>query len=209
MHFRPAISQDAPQLAELIHIADQAHYPTSGYAFSIGGTRTHQIDELTKLIHTHAPSQFHYSHFDVAVTRDGVLAASVAAFDRTDANSHLRGALKEIGWTNDHIDTLGEQLAPFDGSYPEDEPGSWTIEHVATLASFRGQGLIHHLLAQAIERGRTKGFTLAVVDVFDGNRKAQAVYEAAGFRPITAFGHVPLRQIFNRDPLIRCQRSIG
>jgi hypothetical protein len=41
--YRPAEAPDSTALAEIIYIADQAHYPTSGFDLSIAGSRDHQV----------------------------------------------------------------------------------------------------------------------------------------------------------------------
>ena len=81
------MADDAPALAELIYTADLSHYATSGFSVSLGGTREYKLDQLAKLTRTEARSQFHYSHFDVAVGDDGALAASVAGFDRSQTGA--------------------------------------------------------------------------------------------------------------------------
>src|SRR5437660_660862 len=137
MILRAAIAEDADSLAELMYMADQAHYRTSGYAVSLGGTREHQLKQLAGLARAEARSQFHWSHFDVAVTESGMLAASVAGFDRAEAGEQAGSALKQIGWDSAALQGLAERLGPLGGCFPEDVPGSWTIEHVATLPEFR------------------------------------------------------------------------
>ena len=208
MRFRPATREDSRQLAEFIYLADLAHYDSSGYEFSIGGTRRHLLEELAKLAAAPGASQFHYSHFDVAEVPDGTLAAAVASFDKVTAGEHAIAALEQVGWTPAQIQALATRLAPLSGIFPEEVPLTWTIEHVATLPPFRGQGLIRTLLERALERGAQLGFRQAAVDVFKGNDRALGIYQAAGFRPVTTFGDEPLRALFNRDPLMRLVRPL-
>ena len=207
--FRPAVADDAASLAELMYLADQAHYSTSGYAVSIGGSREHQLAELAKLAQAGARSQFHYSHFDVAVSDDGAIAASVAGFDRQQTAAQTGNALEEIGWDASVLEALAGRIGPLGDTFLEEEPGAWTIEHVATLPQYRGQGLARRLLERVLARGAAQGFARACVDVFSGNHKAHALYEAAGFRQVATFGHESLRRILGRDPLIRMMRPLG
>jgi len=205
MEFRAARVGDAPALAELIHMADLAHYQSSGFAVSIGGTRGHQLGELAKLARAQARSQFHYSHFDVAVDQ-GMIVASVAGFDRMLTDEQMNPALVEIGWSSKAIEGLIERIGPIAECSPVDAPGAWTIDHVATLPQYRGQGLAGRLLGRALERGAAQGYERAVVDVFAGNSKARAIYVRAGFQPACTYGHELLRRILNRDPLERLVR---
>ena len=208
MRFRRATREDSRQLAEFIYLADLAHYDSSGYEFSIGGTRPHLLEELAKLAAAPAASQFHYSHFDVAEASDGELAAAVAAFDKTTAGEHALTALEQSGWSASRMQALATRLAPLSGIFPEEVRLTWTIEHVATLPEFRGQGLIRTLLERALARGAELGFRQAAVDVFKGNDRALGIYQSAGFRPVTTFGDKPLRALFNRDPLMRLVRPL-
>jgi ribosomal protein S18 acetylase RimI-like enzyme len=204
MIFREAVASDAEALAELIYLADQSQYATSGYATTIGGTRQRQIAVLAKLAKAEAKSQFHYSHFDVAEEEsEGKVAACVAGFDRSLADAQINPALIEIGWTAEEIEALIERVGELANCLPQDPPGTWTIEHVATLPRFRGRGLATHLLKRALSRGAQRGYERAVVDVFAGNTAARAVYERAGFEFQRQFGHQPLREILDRDPLER------
>ncbi len=208
MLFRAATPEDAPVLGEFLYLADLSHYSTSGFEISLGGDREYQICTLAKLARTEARSQFHYSHFEVATTCDGTAVASVAGFDRSQTDAQGAAALEQIGWNNDAIEALVERIGPVGVAFPPEEPGTWTIEHVATLPAFRRQGLSRRLLERVVARGRQKGYRTATVDVFEGNDQARAFYETSGFRPILAFGHEPLRRILNRDPLIRLMRRL-
>lgn len=206
MMLRPAAPEDSRALAELIYLADKAHYFTSGYEFSLGAN---PLSTLAKLTSAPARSQFHYSHFDVAVERSGAhAAAAVAGFDRASASEQAGDALLQIGWTPEQIQALVERVTPLAEDFPEEPPNTWTIEHVATFPQYRGQGLIKRLLAKSLHRAARQGFATASVDVFEGNHRALSIYEAAGFRPVATFGHEPLRRILNRDPLIRLTRLI-
>jgi ribosomal protein S18 acetylase RimI-like enzyme len=195
-------------LAELIHLADLAHYSTSGYEVSIGGSREHQVGEIAKLVRAEARSQFHFSHFDVAVMEDGTIASAVAGFDRSETDLQMVPALQQIGWDKQAIEELAKRIGPLGASVPEEIPGTWTIEHVATLPGFRGQGLARRLLDRVLERGAGRGYLNASVDVFLGNSKARAIYEAAGFRKTGEFGHGPMREILGRDGVERMMKLL-
>jgi GNAT superfamily N-acetyltransferase len=203
MLLRTAIAGDASGLAELIYLADQAHYATSGFALSIGGTREHQLNEITKLVRASAKSPFHFSHFDIAEALDGTVAASVAGFDRSKTERQIEIALLEIGWTPEEIGGLVKRITPLAECFPPEPPRTWTIDHVATLPRYRGQGLARRLLDRALARGISHGCERAAVDVFTGNSIARTLYLNAGFEPAGIFGHEPLRRLLNRDPLER------
>src|SRR5262249_4512162 len=160
------------------------------------------------LIRADAPSQFHSSHFEVTVA-NGEAVTSVAGFDRVEADLHIHEALVECRWNEEQIAGLGERVAAIGAAYPEELEKCWTIEHVACLPAWRGQGLVTALLERVLKRGAELGYRRAVVDVFDGNDRARRVYERAGFRVTGAFGGEVLRRVLNRDQLIRLERSLG
>ena len=209
MLLRTAVADDADGLADLIYLADLAHYTTSGYALSIGGTKEHQLAEIAKLVSADARSPFHFTHFDVAEVPDGSIAASVAGFDRTETDPQMIPALEEIGWDAHTIEQLTERIGPVAACVPEQHERAWTIEHVATLPLYRGQGLAPRLLARALARGAERGYGQATVDVFIGNSKARAIYEAAGFTKTCEFGHGPMREILGRDAVERMMRPLA
>jgi ribosomal protein S18 acetylase RimI-like enzyme len=199
---------DAPALAELIEIAGQAHYPESGYALSLGGSRESRLRELAQLAVMHAPSWFHYSHFDVAEV-DGRIVAGAAGFDKIPADEALPAALREIGWTDERIAALDEWLADLYAAFPPEQSGYWTVEHVAVLPGWRGRGLSRRVLECVLRRGRELGFPQAKLDVFRDNTAAIALYERLGFTVSAVFAEEPLRCLLGRDALLRMTRSLG
>src|SRR5258708_24233474 len=94
---RPAAPTDAPVLGELIYLAAESNYPPSGYDLSLGGTREHQVAQLTRLAAANARSWFHYSHFTVA-EQAGRVVAAIAAFNRTHTEPHTAPPLTQIRW---------------------------------------------------------------------------------------------------------------
>jgi ribosomal protein S18 acetylase RimI-like enzyme len=76
---------------------------------------------------------------------------------------------------------LGPLLAPYQRCFPEMPPGSWIVENVGARADMRRQGLVHGLLEQALETGRSRGHRRAQISCLIGNLPAQRAYEKAGF----------------------------
>src|SRR4051794_17007956 len=109
---RAASPNDATALAELIYIADQAHYSNSAFDLTLGGTRASQLQAIAKLTTTEARSLFHYSHFEVAEI-NGQVVASVAGFDKLIADPLIAPALEQIGWTPEAVQSLDQELAAF------------------------------------------------------------------------------------------------
>jgi ribosomal protein S18 acetylase RimI-like enzyme len=206
---RAARPDDAAALAVLMEMADRAHYPASGYAVSLGGTREFQLGALARLACATSRSGFHYSHFEVAEDEAGNVVASVAGFERPEADQLVIAALAETGWTEEASAGLFERISGLGGCFPPDQPGTWTIEHVAVLPEFRGRGLAGALLARVLERGSALHFRHASVDVFQGNTAARHTYLKAGFQSVCTFGQAEFERILNRNALERLTRVAG
>ena len=68
-------------------------------------------------------------------------------------------------------------MAVFLGCLPEDAPGSWIVEWVATAPRHRGRGLVQDLLAAEFDAGRQRGHELSQIMILSGNLPAQRAYE--------------------------------
>ena len=205
--FRPAIASDANGLAELIYLAGQSQLSESSYSVSLGGSRDYQLQELAKLTNTAARSWFHYSHFEVAVI-EGTVVGSAAGFDRLKADAEIPAALRAIGWTDEAIADLDEPLGSVLAVFPAEPTGFWTVDHVAVLPAWRGQGLARRCLLRVLDRGQQEGFQQCKLDFFQGNTPARKLYESLGFRHAATFTSPELRLILHRDAVERMTRAL-
>lgn len=200
--YRPAAVGDAPALAQFIYLADQAPYRNSGYDLSLGGSKEHQLAEIEQLVQAQARSWFHFSHFEVAEVA-GRAVAGAAGFDRLATDAQIPAALREIGWSDEAIESLQGRLSELYSSFPPEPSGYWTLDHVASLPGWRRSGLVRNVIWRSIERGRALGFRKFKLDVFRGNVAARKLYERLGFRLSETFGEEALRRLLGRDALER------
>jgi GNAT superfamily N-acetyltransferase len=207
MRIRPAREDDAAALGELIYVAGQSQYSSSGYDCSIGGGRAAQIRELARLAAAESPSWFHYSHFEVA-ENDGPVVAAAAGLDRLRCEQYLRPALREAGWSDERISAMESRMAPIFRSLPPEPPGFWTLDHVAVLPAWRGQGLARLCLMKIIRRGEALGLQESKVDVFRGNSPARSLYESLGYKLSGVFDDPAFRLPLRRDPIERLTREL-
>ncbi|MBI4909588.1 MAG: GNAT family N-acetyltransferase [Acidobacteria bacterium] len=207
MHYRIAQPHDAAPLGAIMYIAALGDSATSGYDYSLGGSREHQESVLAQLAVTQAESWFHHRHFDL-VEVDGVAAAAAAGFDRTFTDELIPASLKEVGWSNVEIEILNSKLEPIMCCFPEEPENGWTIEHVGCLPQYRRRGLTRPLIERALQRGREAGYESAHLDVFASNKPAIALYESLGFRRIAEFGDAVFQSLLNRGPMLRMQRPL-
>ncbi len=207
MPFRSAQPSDAGALGALMYLAALGDSPTSGYDYTLGGSREHQESVLARLALTPSESWFHHRHFDVATDEERAVAA-VAGFDRTLTDPLIPEALLEIGWTTVEIEILASKLEPIARCFPPEPERSWTIEHVACLPDFRRHGLTRSLIERALERGRAAGYRNAHLDVFVSNVPAIALYRSAGFEAGSEFGDSLFQRLLNRGPMLRMQHPL-
>lgn len=200
--FRTAEPGDAAAIAELIYLADTAHYDRSGYALSIGGTREHQFGVIEKLAATRAHSIFHHSHFDVGIA-GGQVVAGAAGFDKISSDREMVAALEETGWSETDIAAMEGRIGELAACFPTEREGYWTLDHVAAMPGWRRLGLTRVALERVLERGRLLGFCDAKVDVFRGNAAARALYESFGFQLSQTFGEEIFARVLQRDALER------
>src|SRR5258706_253763 len=59
--------------------------------------------------------------------------------------------------------------------------GDWRIEHVASLPSCRGRGLVQALIDRALAAGKAAGYQRASISFLIGNEAAERCYAKAGF----------------------------
>jgi GNAT superfamily N-acetyltransferase len=207
MKIRPARQDDAAALGELIYIAGQSQYSSSGYDCSIGGSRATQIDELARLVAAKSPSSFHYSHFEVAESPAQIVAAA-AGFDRLRCDQFLHRALTEAGWSEERIAAMEHRMAPIFRALPPELPDYWTLDHVAVLPAWRGKGLARLCLMKIIRRGEAMGLPQSKVDVFRGNSPARSLYESLGYKLRQVFDDPAFRLPLRRDPIERLMREL-
>ena len=205
--FRSAVLRDAPALATLICLASQGHYPTTGFEFSLGGTREHQLAELARLAAAGARTRFHFSHFEVAEV-DGRVVASAAGFDQDRAEEQVPDALREIGWSEDAIQSLNQRLGEIYQEFPAEPPSCWTLDHVAVLPAHRHMGLARAVVERQFARARAAGLHLCKLEVFRDNLKAISLYQSLGFVAGAPFCEEPLRRLMGRDAMVRMQVKI-
>lgn len=205
--FRPATVGDAHALATLICLASQSQYTSTGFELSLGGTRAHQLAQISRIAAAKARSWFHFSHFEVAEA-EGRVVASAAGYDKTLAEKEIPAALREIGWSENAIQALAQRMAELYAAFPPEPPAFWTIDHVAVLPVVRRIGLAQSLMERQFVRGRAAGFHQCKVDLFDGNVRAIALYQGLGFHVGKTFGETALRKLLGRDAIHRMVRAI-
>jgi ribosomal protein S18 acetylase RimI-like enzyme len=113
--------------------------------------------------------------------------------------------LKNIGKLYNLLEWSGEQIKQFEEKYktvwynPQDETlqpsGTWTIECVAVIEQFRGQGIGKNLLKHIIQEAQAAEIESIGISVTIGNKIAEQLYLSVGFqRYITFFSEYYFNQ---------------
>jgi len=176
-----------PFIAWVMLTAARSHLERGMWDFMAGPEEARTLRFLEALASTPEPHWAHHSMFLVAEVKGRPASALRGYFDEESGAASLAPALPVAACASGIIfEELIQTWLMSGGATiaqvaPEHVPGAWIVEHVATLPEFRRQGLIDRLLAAVIEKGRSRGATVADVGVFIGNDRAQRAYEKAGF----------------------------
>jgi len=129
-------------------------------------------------------SWWHVSHFHVAEV-DGEPAAALCALPASGTLVAARAVIAavggESGLSESELAEISRRGAYAANCWVQGEEGDWLIEHVATLAPYRGRGLVQALIEVALEGGRAAGFSQASISFLIGNDSAERAYAKAGF----------------------------
>lgn len=182
MSLRPALPTDSPAIAYLAYLANRSHLTLAPYDLFLPGAFEQRLGVIEQLVRARTVTWFHWSHFVVAEEQQQV-AAVLAGYDSRAVGLHCLGeALYEIGWGERQIAELNERVEPFEGCTPSEGEHAWSIDHVATLPTYRDRGLASALLNHMVEKARGLGFSTAQLNLYIGNFAAQRIYEKAGFQ---------------------------
>ncbi|MEI9994502.1 MAG: GNAT family N-acetyltransferase [Rhizomicrobium sp.] len=183
-HFRPATAADAKFLGWVMFMAARGHLPRGWFDIVLRRPVEFDLAFCARLANAKAKSWWHHSFFTIAEV-DGAPAAAACAFP-DEAPYRVSGdAMAEAS------DRMGigkaeqAELWPrgrFMMSATSGDEDCWTIENVATLPEFRGQGIARTLIEHMLDAMATgRGPKQVQISFLIGNAPAEAVYRACGF----------------------------
>ena len=117
-------------------------------------------------------------------------------------------ACRAFGMTGDDISKGWRRAGAIALLGTEHAPGAWITENVATKPEFRRRGLVDKLLVAMMERGRSKGATIAEIGVFIGNDNAQRAYEKAGYEVVEEKLHSDFEAVYRCPGVRQLRRAI-
>lgn len=179
--FRPATENDADFLGWAMFMAARGHLARGWFDIVLQRPDAFCIRFCAALANATARSWWHHSFFTVAEVGGRIAAAACAFAD--DAPYMVSGtALSEASERCGIGKAEQQQLWPrgsFIMSATSGEDECWTIENVATLPEFRGQGVAAALIRNMLDAMR--GPRRAQISFLIGNLSAEKCYRACGF----------------------------
>jgi translation initiation factor 4G len=182
--------EHAQFLARVILIAHRSHLERGLWDFLVAGSEAECLRFLEVLTTTSQPHWAHHSTFIVAEVEGRPVSALCGYFDGELGTetpwliSAIQEANRVVGRTEEDSIAGWQRACSVAHVAPDHVPEAWVIENVATLPEFRRRGLVDRLLVEILERGGSRGATIADIGVFIGNDPAQRAYEKAGFEVI-------------------------
>ena len=203
-----AREEHVPFIAWVQLTAFRSHLAKSMWDFFVGGSEEDVLRFLEAFATTETKHWGSYQGFIIAEV-DGTPAAAMTGYFKTESSLEegIAEACRTIGMTQDDINEGWKRAGTIGLVETEHAKGSWITENVATKPEFRRRGLVDKLLAEMMERGRSKGATFAEVGVFIGNDNAQRAYERAGYEVVEEKLHPDFEAVYKCPGVrqLRCE----
>jgi ribosomal protein S18 acetylase RimI-like enzyme len=204
---RPARAEDAAFIARNILASQRGPLPRGWFDVALGFDEPRCLAFVERIATAKTPSWWHVSHFIVAEV-DGEAAASLCALPAAGTGTAVRAAIEEVAGQTEAT-AIFRRGAYARGCWVQGGEGEWLIEHVATLPSYRGRGLVQALIAHALATGRAAGFKQASISFPDRQRSRRAQLRQSGlfFRRGEARSRIRSDYGFARLPSL-CARDL-
>ena len=183
-----ATREHAPFIAWVTLTAFRSQLERGFWDFMLDGDEAYKLRYLQALVQTEQLHWVHHSTFIVAEVDGQPTPALCGYFEHELGGPTLRAAgieaNEKTGRTDEEAADGFDRAKSIMNVLPEHPTGAWIVENVATLPEFRRSGLVDRLMEEILERGRSRGATVADISVFIGNDPAQCAYEKCGFVPV-------------------------
>ena len=203
-----ALEEHVPFIAWAQLTAFRSQLEKGLWDFFVGGAEEDTLRFLEAFATTDARHWGSYQGFIIAEV-DGTPAAALTGYFEAESSfdNGIGEACRTIGMTQDDINEGWRRAGTIGLVGTEHAPGAWITENVATKPEFRRRGLVDKLLAEMMERGRTKGATVADIGVFIANDNAQRAYEKAGYHVVEEKLHPDFEAVYKCPGVrqLRCE----
>jgi ribosomal protein S18 acetylase RimI-like enzyme len=181
---RRARVDDAKFIARTILSAQRGHVPRGWFDIALDRPEGECLAFVERIATAQHQSWWHVSQFIIAEV-EGAPAAGLCAMPAAGTVTAARSAIAEVA---EHLGLSASETAAISrrGAYAANcwvQGGEmdWLIEHVASLPTHRGRGLVQALIDHALVAGKSAGFARASISFLIGNEAAQRCYAKAGF----------------------------
>jgi GNAT superfamily N-acetyltransferase len=181
---RPARAEDAGFIARNILSSQRGPRPRGWFDITLELPEPQCLAFVERLTTARQRSWWHVSHFMIAEI-EGEKAAALCALPASGTLVAARAAIaavaNEIGLNETELAEISRRGAYAAKCWVQGGDGDWLIEHVATLPTYRGRGLVQALIEHALDQGKAAGFKQASISFLIGNDPAERSYAKAGF----------------------------
>jgi ribosomal protein S18 acetylase RimI-like enzyme len=212
VQIRSARPEDGSFLARVMLISGRAHVKRGIWEVILGGAEEESLTFLKQLSVSITPHLFHHSCFLIAEA-EGRPVAGLGGYDpRVLGYPALRQAVVEasqkMGFSGPDQEAMKRSERVL-CCIPEEVPGAWIVDSVATLPEFRRKGIVDRLLEEILEKGRKQGFRLAQINMYIGNIPAQKAYEKHGFKVVDEKRHPDFEAEIGSPGMMRLLRDLS
>ena len=181
---RPARTDDASFIARNILASQRGPLPRGWFDIALGWDEPQCLDFVKQIAVAPTPSWWHVSQFVIAEV-EGKPAASLCALPASGTGAAAKAAIEAAAGASrlgaSDVAAIFQRGAYTRNCWVQGGEGDWLIEHVATLAEYRGRGLVQGLIDHALAAGGAAGFKQASISFLIGNEAAERCYAKAGF----------------------------
>jgi ribosomal protein S18 acetylase RimI-like enzyme len=181
---RPARSEDAGFIARTILSAQRGHLPRGWFDIALNWPEPRCVAFVERIAAARARSWWHVSHFIIAEV-EGEPAAALCALPArgtlTGARSAIERVANDLGLSPSELSAIVRRGAYAANCWVQGGDDDWLVEHVASLPTYRGRGLVQALIDHALKAGGATGYRRASISFLIGNEAAERCYARAGF----------------------------
>ena len=204
-----AREEHVPFIAWVQLTAFRSHLAKGMWDLFLGGPEEDTLRFLQAFATTETEHWGNYRAFMIAEAGGTPAAALTGYFEAESSFSEgIAEACRAFGMTEGDINEGWRRAGAIALVGTEHAPGAWITENVATKPEFRRRGLVDKLLAEMMERGRSKGATVGEIGVFIGNDNAQRAYEKAGYEVVEEKLHPDFEAVYKCPGVRQLRREL-
>ena len=186
IHIRKCQDDDAAFLAKSILVAGRAHVSRGIWEVVLGLSEKECLRFLEHIVVTDIPHLFHYSCYLIAETADNITVGSLGGYDPKklgyqSLQQALPGVYKKLNFPGQDPQRANERAAKILACLPKEIDNAWVIDSVATVSEYRGRGVAECLLRAIMDEGRMRGYSMAQINMYVGNKPVLQLYKKLGF----------------------------